>query len=227
MSSDKFVFFMIITGVGLLLSIFTFSNYKILEKQQRHTEREVSDVLKLCASFIDTRDAYTRKHSVNIAEYSRLLARELGYGERFQKNIYSIGLLHDVGKVLIPSSILCKPSRLNDEELVEMRKHTIYGAEVLKDFSGIKNVKEGVMYHHERYDGKGYVSGLSGENIPIEARIVCVADSFDAMTTDRAYRPHLSKDIVILELKSGMGKQFDPKIAQAMIDLIDRGVIKL
>lgn len=223
--SRPFLVFMIVTIAGLLLFIFTVINYIILSKQQKQSDKQLSDVLKLCASFIDTRDSYTKMHSSNVAKYSKMLAASLGYSEKFQKNIYSIGLLHDIGKVLIPTSILCKPARLNDEEFAEMKKHTVYGAEVLRDFNGIEHLKEGVLYHHERYDGKGYMSGLAGNDIPLEARIVCVADSFDAMATDRAYRPHLPKSVIVAELEKGKGSQFDPQIAQAMLTLIEKGCI--
>ena len=216
-----------VTIAGIFLTVFMAVNYSILKHQQAHAEKEISELLKLCASFIDTRDAYTKRHSLNVAAYSKMLAEELGYSKSFQKNIYNCVFLHYIGKVLIPRAILCKPEKLSDEEWTEMKKHTVYGAEILKDFTGIKNVHSVVLYHHERYDGKGYMKGLKGEEIPLEARIVCVADSFDAMATDRAYRPHLSKEIIISELKKGKGTQFDPEIAQAMLNIIEKGKIAI
>lgn len=226
-SCKPFLIFLIITIVGLFLLVVTFTNYIILKHQQIHAEKEISELLKLCARFIYTRDEYTKKHSSHVATYSKMLAEELGYNQTFQQNIYNIGMLHDVGKVLIPRVILCKPGKLSEEEWQEMKKHTIYGADVLKDFEGITNVHQAALYHHERYDGKGYMEGLKGEDIPLEARIVCVADSFDAMATDRAYRPHLPKEIIINELEKDKGTQFDPKIAQAMLNLIAKGKIKI
>lgn len=224
---NPFIISLLCTTFGFFLLLLTYINYLVLKQQQIRSEKEISEFLKLCASFIDTRDKYTRKHSFNVATYSKMLAEELGYNEKFQKNIFSIGMLHDIGKVLIPREILCKPGRLDDDEWKEMRNHTTYGAEILKDFNGIQNVRVAAMYHHERYDGKGYTEGLSGDDIPLEARIVCVADSFDAMATDRAYRPHLSKEVILSELEKGKGTQFDPKIAQAMINLINTGKIKI
>ncbi len=226
-SYKPFLFFLILTVSAFFLLIITFINYIILKHQQIHSEKEISELLNLCARFIDTRDEYTKKHSSHVAKYSKLIAEELGYNKDFQQNIYSIGMLHDIGKVLIPRAILCKQGKLSAEEWDEMKKHTIYGAEVLKDFEGIKNIRQAVLYHHERYDGKGYMEGLKGEEIPLEARIVCVADSFDAMATDRAYRPHLSKEVIISELEKGKGTQFDPKIAQAMLNLIAKEIIKI
>lgn len=219
--------FMGITVFGAFITILMTINYFFIKHQQIHAEKEISELLKLCASFIDTRDAYTKRHSINVATYSKMIAEELGYNKKFQKNIYNCGILHDVGKVLIPRAILCKPEKLSDEEWDEMKKHTTYGAEILKDFTGIKNVHSVVLYHHERYDGKGYMKGLKGKEIPLEARIVCVADSFDAMATDRAYRPHLPKEIIIRELEKGKGTQFDPEIAQAMLNLIKDGKISI
>ena len=225
--NKKFISFTISTILGLIFLILTVINYKVVKKQQQQAEKEISEILKLCARFIDTRDKYTQQHSLNVAKYSKLLAEELGYSKAFQKNIYNCGILHDVGKVFISQSILCKNSKLNDEEWEEMKKHTIYGAESLKGFKEIENVTKVALYHHERFDGKGYMEGLKGEEIPLEARIVCVADSFDAMATDRAYRPHLPKNIIVSELKKGEGTQFDPKIAQAMLNLISTGKIKI
>ncbi len=226
-SYNFFTAFVVITILGIFLTILMAINYLVIKHQQLHAEKEISELLNLCASFIDTRDAYTKRHSINVATYSKMIAEELGYSKEFQKNIYNCGILHDVGKVLIPRAILCKPEKLSEEEWVEMKKHTVYGAEILKDFNGIRNVRSVVLYHHERYDGKGYMKGLKGEEIPLEARIVCVADSFDAMATDRAYRPHLPKEIIIRELENGKGAQFDPKIAQAMLNLIKNGKIKI
>ena len=222
-----FIIASVFTAVGFFILILAHINYWVLKQQQNRNEKEISEFLKLCASFIDTRDKYTKKHSYNVATYSKMLAEELGYNTEFQKNIFSIGMLHDIGKVLIPREILCKPGKLTAEEWEEMKNHTTYGAEILKDFKGIKNVRTAAMYHHERYDGKGYMEGLAGNEIPLEARIVCVADSFDAMATDRAYRPHLSKEVILSELENGKGTQFDPKIAQAMIDLINSGKTKI
>ncbi len=222
-----FTILVAVTIIGIFLTILMIINYFVTKRQQILAEKQILELLNLCASFIDTRDAYTKRHSINVATYSKMLAEELGYNKEFQKNIYNCGILHDIGKVLIPRTILCKPEKLSDEEWTEMKKHTTYGADILKDFYGIKNVHSVVLYHHERYDGKGYMKGLKDKEIPLEARIVCVADSFDAMATDRAYRPHLPKEIIIKELEKGKGTQFDPEIAQAMVNLIKKGKISI
>ena len=138
---------------------------------------------------------------------------------------YVFLILLYIGKVLIPREILCKAARLDDEEWEEMKLHTLYGAEVLEDFNGVENIREAALYHHERFDGNGYIFGLKGEEIPLEARIICVADAFDAMATDRSYRKHLSKEKILEELEKARGLQFDPEVADAMIKLINTNEI--
>lgn len=159
-------------------------------------------------------------HSSHVGLYSKKIAEELGYDEDFQKTIYYMGMMHDVGKVLIPREILCKNGKLDDSEWEEMKKHTVYGANILEDFNAVPGIQEAALYHHERFDGNGYPTGLKGEEIPIYARIICVADSFDAMNTNRSYRKRLSDQIILEELQKNKGSQFDPKIADAMIKLL-------
>lgn len=228
LKDGRFIFFEVLSILGFFLLALILSNGLILKKQKQQAEKELSEVLRLCARFIDTRDSYTKQHSLNVAKYSMLLSKELGFNSDFQKNIYNCGLLHDVGKVMISRDILCKNSKLTDEEWNgEMKNHTVYGAEILKDLTAIKNVQKVALYHHERYDGNGYMMGLKGGEIPLEARIVCVADSFDAMATDRVYRPHLSMEDIVQELEKGKGRQFDPEIADAMLSLIEKGIISI
>lgn len=196
-----------------------------LKKQAALMNEKINSLVGICARFIDLRDEYTKTHSSNVAEYSRKIAREMGLDEEFQKNIYCLGMLHDTGKVLIPREIICKPGKLSEEEWNEMKKHTIYGGKLLDDFEGLKDLQTVALHHHERYDGKGYPKGLSGKDIPLEARIVCVADSFDAMHTNRSYRKRLTDEEILKELIENCGTQFDPKIAEAMISLIKKGEI--
>lgn len=133
--------------------------------------------------------------------------------------------MHDCGKISIPITILQKKDKLSDDEYEEIKKHTIYGDRMLRDFNSIEGINLGALYHHERYDGKGYPKGLSGEDIPKIARIICVADSLDAMNSDRVYRSKLSKDVIMKELIDNKGKQFDPEIIDCLIKLIDNGEI--
>lgn len=221
----RFILLNVFLGIcGLLILIYFAMNF-MLERQKKNSSKTIEDLITLISHFIDARDTYTREHSYHVGKYSRLLAEKLGFtGENLQ-NVYYLGLLHDVGKVLIPSEILQKAGKLTDAEWEIMKKHTTYGAEILKDFNHIPQVRDAVLYHHERYDGKGYMAGLSGENIPLGARIICVADSYDAMATDRAYRKALPKDVILSEIKKNSGTQFDPKIATKMIELMEEGKI--
>ena len=133
--------------------------------------------------------------------------------------------MHDCGKIGIPDSVLNKPGALNPDERKVIEEHTKVGGNILEHYTAIEGIKEGALYHHERYDGGGYPEGLKGDEIPFVARMICVADSFDAMNSDRCYRKHLPKEVIIKELEKNMGKQFDPDVAKCMIDLINEGVI--
>ncbi len=212
----------VILGGCLISSIVVY--YSVL-RATKSSDEKIDALLKLCANFIDTRDEYTKMHSFHVALYSKKIAQAMGYDEDFQKNIYYVGMLHDVGKVLIPLSILCKKDKLTEEEWTEMKKHTTYGADILQDFIDIPHVKDAVLYHHERFDGNGYMDGLKGEEIPMVARIICVADSYDAMATNRSYRKHLPREVIIQELKKNAGTQFDPKISRVMVELLNNGKI--
>ncbi len=141
------------------------------------------------------------------------------------RDIGYIGLLHDCGKLSIPEQILNKPGKLTEEEFDVMRRHTTHGENILKDFTSLDGLIDGVLYHHERYDGTGYMTGLAGEDIPLVARIICVADALDAMNSDRCYRSHLTREVILDELEKNKGTQFDPKIAQIMIDMIHSGEV--
>ncbi len=139
------------------------------------------------------------------------------------ENLYMSGLLHDIGKIAVPEAILGKTDKLDDEELKIMRTHTLRGVEMLKPLAEFEESMKGVKYHHERYDGKGYPDGLKADEIPIIAAIIAVADTFDAMTSDRPYRKGLDKAIAMNEIKKNSGIQFNPLPAQAMVELWERG----
>ena len=134
--------------------------------------------------------------------------------------------MHDIGKIGVPDSVLNKNGRLTNEEFELMKKHTIIGYDILKNIDYIPNLREGVRSHHERWDGRGYPDGLKGEQIPLFARILCIADSYDAMTTDRVYRKKLDKATVLDELEKNSGKQFDPDLSKIFIGMINSGVVK-
>ena len=144
----------------------------------------------------------------------------MGMSEDEQEKIYYIALLHDIGKIGIPDAILNKPSRLTEEEFAVIKTHPLIGGEILKDFTALEGSSDGASYHHERYDGKGYGKQLVGDEIPLVARIIGVADAYDAMSSDRCYRNALDSKTVIEELKSGAGTQFDPQIVPFMLNMI-------
>jgi HD-GYP domain-containing protein (c-di-GMP phosphodiesterase class II) len=181
------------------------------------------------SSAIEAKDAYTHGHTERVTKYSIAIARQMElngsyhFPPKFFENLYIAGLLHDIGKIGVPETILCKKSILTEEEYEIMKTHTTRGAEILKPLTEFEQCVDGVKYHHERYDGTGYPDGLKGEDIPMIAAIIGVADTFDAVTTDRSYRKGLGKETAIQEVRNNIGKQFNPLPAQALIELFEKG----
>ncbi len=200
-------------------------SYRVGKYEKTHSAYKelVSESLRTIANIIDTKDEYTKGHSLRVAIYSRMIAERMGMSEYEQERSYYIGLLHDIGKVGIPVSILTKPGRLTTEEFEIIKRHPSVGAQIMKDFSSIPGVINGIKYHHERYDGNGYNEGLKGEDIPLEGRIIAVADAYDAMSSRRCYRNSLSYDFIMDELKRNSGIQFDPEILKYMIAMVEEG----
>lgn len=186
-----------------------------------------NETIMAIAKDVDAKDVRTSQHSLRVSEYSVLIGRELGFCESECENLRKAARMHDIGKIGIPDSILNKPARLTDEEYEIMKSHAARGGEILKDFTLIDHVVEGALYHHERYDGRGYPQGLSGEDIPLYARIIGVADAFDAMTANRVYRKQMDFGYVLKEMRNGRGTQFDPQMVDILLKLIDRGDIDL
>ena len=194
-------------------------HHEVTKKTAQLESLSLHVVLTL-AKTIDAKDAYTNGHSERVAEYSREIARRYGYDEDRQEEIYMMGLLHDVGKIGVPDTVINKPEKLNDEEYALIKKHPIKGAEILATVSEMPKLVTGARWHHERFDGCGYPDGLKGEEIPEEARIIAVADAYDAMTSRRSYRDIIPQDHVKSEIERGMGSQFDQTFAQIMLDMI-------
>lgn len=186
-----------------------------------------NETILTIAKTVDAKDENTSQHSVRVSEYSVLIAKKLGYSDEACEELRKMAILHDIGKIGIPDYVLNKPAKLTDEEYEIMKSHVTRGAEILKNFTLINNVTEGALYHHERYDGRGYIHGLKGEEIPLNARIIGIADAFDAMTANRVYRKKLDFEYVLGELKRGRGTQFDPKLVDIMLGLIDDGTINV
>ena len=172
------------------------------------------------ANTIDAKDAYTNGHSTRVAKYSVMLAKRMGYKEEKLEQLEFAAMLHDIGKIGVPREIINKTSRLTDEEYNIIKTHPGIGSGILKEVSEIPDIAIGARYHHERYDGKGYPDNLKGIEIPEFARIIGVADAYDAMTSKRSYREVLSQEIVRGEIEKGMGTQFDPEIAKLMLEII-------
>lgn len=192
-----------------------------LNKRSLQLNRLTVQVMKTLARTIDAKDKYTNGHSLRVAEYSRMIATRLNMSPHDRENIYYIGLLHDIGKIGIPDGIINKTSKLTDEEYAIIKTHPSIGSEILEKMSELPEIAIGARWHHERYDGKGYPDGLKGDDIPFVARIIGVADSYDAMSSKRSYRGVLPQAVIQEELKKGMGTQFDPVVAKIMLEIIE------
>lgn len=192
-------------------------------RQKKINELFIQTVTALSEA-VDAKDRYTSGHSERVAEYSRMIAERMGKSIEEQEEIYRAGLLHDVGKIRIPVEIINKASKLTDEEYNTIKVHPVTGYHILRGISGNGQIAIAAKYHHERYDGRGYPNGLVGEKIPEIARILGVADSYDAMTSNRSYRKALPQEVVRGEIEKGKGTQFDPYIADIMLQMIDEDV---
>ncbi len=195
--------------------------FEHLEEQRRLSERLFEQTAKALANSIDAKDEYTRGHSMRVADYSVRIAKHLGKDDEECRKIYYTALLHDVGKIGIADSIITKNGRLTEEEYSVIKQHPVIGDQILSSISDYPFLGIGAHYHHERYDGHGYPDGLRAEEIPEVARIISVADAYDAMTSNRSYRLAIPQQLVREEIVKNSGTQFDPVIAQAMQYLID------
>ncbi len=200
-----------------------------LEEKRKYSEKINEMTFEILVNIIDEKDEYTLGHSERVGKYARLIAERAG--SRFNldsedfRRIEFVGKMHDIGKIGVPDRVLNKNGKLNIEEYAYMKMHTITGYEILKNMEDFYGLREGVRGHHERWDGKGYPDGLKGNEIHIYARILCLADSFDAMTTDRKYRRRLSHDKVIEEIEKNRGALFDPELTDIVIEMINEEVL--
>ena len=190
-------------------------------KKTEENEKLFMHVVHSLADAIDAKDTYTNGHSGRVAKYSKEIARRYGYSEKAQGDIYMMGLLHDVGKIGVPDAVINKPAKLTDEEFALIKNHPVMGARILKNIKEMPALAIGARWHHERFGGGGYPDGLSGSDIPEEARIIAVADAYDAMSSRRSYRDVLPQGVVRGEIEKGKGTQFDPKFADIMLSMID------
>ena len=195
------------------------------DRLRNQTERVSLQMMKTLAATVEAKDEYMRDHSYRVAEYSALIAKQLGWSEHEVENLRNAAYLHDIGKIGVPDTIMGKPTRLTDEEFAAIKSHTVMGADILKDITLLDHLVDIARNHHERYDGKGYPDGLVGEEIPLSARIVCVADSYDAMKSRRIYRNALPDEKIRKELLDNCGTQFDPQISKMFVDMLDNGMV--
>lgn len=218
------IILLILCLIRTIRNIWKMESNKQKKEMDKHREQleEISlQLMQTLSTTIEAKDEYTRGHSYRVAEYSALIARELNWDEDEIRNLKNAAYLHDIGKIGIPDNILNKPVKLTDEELGVIKEYTVIGAEILKNITLIDHVKEAARSHHERYDGRGYPDGLKGEEIPLYARIIAVADSFDAMKSRRIYRSPLDDQVVYNEIFQNRGTQFDPELADIFLKLLD------
>ncbi|MBQ2982406.1 MAG: response regulator [Lachnospiraceae bacterium] len=193
---------------------------EVAEKRREKVEKLSVQMVQALANTIDAKDTYTNGHSTRVAKYSIMLAKRMGYSDEQLEKLYYAALLHDIGKIGVPREIINKTSKLTDEEYEIIKTHPGIGGNILNEVSEIPDIAIGARWHHERYDGKGYPDRLMSIEIPELARIIGVADAYDAMTSKRSYRDVLPQDVVKGELIKGKGTQFDPEIADIMLQLI-------
>ena len=191
----------------------------------RKIEKSYEDTLTVLANAIELRDHYTVGHTARVTNFCVEIARELGWDEERLKQVRMGAVLHDVGKIAVDNAILSKPSNLTPQEYAKIKVHPQRGQDLLQDVEFLHPLIPFCLYHHERYDGNGYPFGLARDKIPIEGRIVAVADTFDAMTSNRPYRKGLDPAVAIAELERGVGTQFDPECVRALVSAFRAGRI--
>ncbi|HQP11087.1 MAG TPA: HD-GYP domain-containing protein, partial [Candidatus Omnitrophota bacterium] len=202
-----------------------------LSVQSERNRKLFLQTINVLGSTIEAKDAYTHGHTERVTKFSLSIANQMvrngsaKFNKSFFENLYIAGLLHDIGKIGIPEEVLNKPGRLTDKERGIMQQHPVKGAEIVKPLDLPQECYEGILYHHERFDGKGYPRGLEAQNIPTSAAIIAVADAFDAMTSDRPYRKSLDKAVAIEEIRNNTNSQFSPLPAQALLELYEQGAV--
>ena len=177
--------------------------------------------LRAIISSLEEKDNYTHGHSIRVAEYATLLGESLGFNDLQQRELELAAILHDIGKIGIPDAVLLKPGRLTKAEFEIMKSHPTRSARILEKISALQNIIPGIKYHHERWDGLGYPEGLAGDDIPMIARIVLIADTYDAMTSTRPYRLALTKEMAFEELRRCAGTQFDKNLVEVFIKAVE------
>jgi len=189
----------------------------------KHMQDTYLGTIQTLARAIDAKDPYTKGHSDRVTHYAVKVAREMKLSESEVRNIEYASLIHDIGKIGIQEAILSKRGKLSDTEYEILKMHPLIGESIITPVKFLNGIAPLILYHHERFDGKGYLEGLSGEKIPLGARIISVADAFDAMTSDRPYRKGFTEEDARRELEKESGRRFDPEVVKAFLNLLDRG----
>ena len=197
-----------------------------LAKKHRSMYSEYAPTIYALTAAIDAKDHYTFQHSKNVAYYAHAMGQALKTSEEYQEIFKESALLHDIGKIGIPENILNKTGKLTDEEYSTMKRHVEASVEIIRHLPSMDYVIPAVLGHHERYDGRGYPRRIAGKDIPLAARILCIADSFDAMVSKRSYKPSMSVEFAVNELERGAGTQFDPELVPVFIGLVKDGIIR-
>lgn len=219
-----------IEGIFSTLSEKTIRHMEKIHNFMLNSQKDVINVVDKFASLVEIKDEYTEYHSLRVANYAKQIAIKLGLPENEVETIYHGGRLHDIGKIVIIDNVLKKTDKLNDKEYSNMQMHAEIGESILRNtfpHGQFEDVKAGVRHHHERYDGFGYPDKISGEDIPLISRILCIADSFDAMTTKREYNIPKTFEETLADLTRNAGKQFDPNLIEIFIDLLKNEPEKL
>ena len=190
---------------------------KKIEDLSVQSAQAIEIALSTILKAVNSKDNYSLAHAQRVCDFSLMIGEELGLSQIELSKLRLTAMYHDIGKIEIPEYILTKPSRLNEEEYFIIRKHPLLSSQILKNFDQLKDLAEFVKHHHERFDGKGYPNGLSGESIPLFSRILFIADSFDTMTSSRIYQKGLSFDVALNSLIKGSGTQFDPELVQHFV----------
>lgn len=223
--SLAFLAVIVFISMKIAMNFYKTNEMEILLEQRKRDKNLITEIVEAFAKVIDLKDRYTNGHSTRVAEYTVMLARELGYSEEEVQKYYNIALMHDIGKIGVPDEVLNKPGKLTDEEYEEFKSHTTRGYEALDDISLMPELAIGAGYHHERPDGKGYPKGLREDEIPRVAQIIAVADTFDAMYSDRPYRKHMDFEKVVETIRDVSGTQLTPDVVDAFLRLVDKGEI--
>ncbi|WP_449240319.1 HD domain-containing phosphohydrolase [Desulfoscipio gibsoniae] len=198
---------------------------QVLVQTNAQLNNQHMETIRAFANAIAARDSYTRWHSEKVAEYAQQICFSLGVDEEMANMAYLAGLLHDVGKIGVPEAILTKPGRLTDFEFNIIKKHPTIGVDILDSMQNMKNILTVIKHHHERFDGTGYPDRLEGDSIPLLSRVLAVADSFDAMTSDRSYRKAFPMEKAIAEIEKNVATQFDPQVVSSFMNLVQEQYI--